>query len=249
MPAPPTTAIIGMSHVTALARAATPAEAGAIRFINLRATPELVEMKTARLAPGFWQGPDPELVCLCLGGNLHNLICLMESSDPFALGDAAQGAVAGGEGRHFVPQDMMRAYIAQRLAQVFALAAAIHARFPAARFLHLSSPPPVRQGPVLTEAEKAAGGAKAMTQYLVFDVNPPPLRLAVFALQNALYADCAARLGADFLPPPQGALTPEGLLADGFWDDDPTHGNAAWGRLMLDQITAAARGGPGGLAA
>lgn len=81
-------------------------------------------------------------------------------------------------------------------------------------------------------------GAALMMRFLAFDAAPPELRVRIHAVQTDLAREEARRLGADFLDPPQAALSSDGLLADGFWDEDPTHGNARFGRLVLDAALA-----------
>ena len=234
-------AIFGMSHLAALATALRQDEKSRLRIINLRARPKLYNMKTKILSLTAWDEPDPEVVVLSLGGNLHNLICLMESPVPFALGDAKAGSVPqyrpGIDAvRHFVPRDMLVKLLEQRLAPIWQQFRDFHFRFANSRFVYLASPSPTRAGPILTKEEKEGTSSRAMTRFLVFNANPPRLRVEVSRIQAALYAAMAAQMGARFLPSPAAALTSEGLLDDAFWDDDPTHGNAAYGRLVLDQI-------------
>lgn len=82
-----------------------------------------------------------------------------------------------------------------------------------------------------------------MFQFLAFDAAPADLRLRIWGVQQDLCREQAALLGADFLEPPANALDAQGFLGTDFWTDDPTHGNLAYGRTVLDQIIdlAAAR--------
>jgi hypothetical protein len=217
--------------------------------VNLRnaTTPFDQKGKRFRGVEGTW--PDPDLVALTVAGNFHNIFCLMENSAKFRLGDPRRGTVPeASPDRPFVPRDLLRAHFDQRLEKVWAMQRAIHARYPQARFAHLSAPPPVVALPKLTEAERAAGGQKVMFQFLAFDAAPADLRLSIWGVQQELCREQAALLGADFIEPPAAALDAEGFLAAGFWADDPTHGNAAYGRLVLDQIAALAATGLGAAA-
>ncbi len=234
-------ALFGMSHAGALMAALHPDEKPRLQIINLRSRPRLYDMKTKTLDLTAWEGEDPGMVVLSLGGNLHNLISLMESPVPFALGDATAGSVpqeapAEGAARRFVPHDMLWALLERRLDPTRQQFRAFHARFARSRLVCLASPPPTRAGPVLTEDEMTGTSPRAMTRYLAFNANPPALRGAVYRMHERFYATLAAENGARILPPPAAAVTADGLLDDAFWDDDPTHGNAAYGRLVLDQI-------------
>lgn len=245
----PKTLILGTSHVRAIAAALTPDEALQVQSVNLRDAPTAFDQKGNRFrgVEGIW--PDPDLVLLTLAGNFHNIFCLMENSARFRLGEPSFGSIPeAAPDRPFVPRDLLRAHFDQRLDRVWAMQRAVHAAFPAARFALLSAPPPVIALPELTEAERAAGGQKVMFQFLAFDAAPAPLRLAIWGLQQELCREQAALLGADFIEPPAAALDPQGFLAAGYWTDDPTHGNAAYGRLVLEQISALAGAGLGAAA-
>lgn len=233
--------VFGMSHVGALMAAQRQDEKPRLRIINLRTRPGLFDMKTKALSLAAWEGPDPELVVLSLGGNLHNLISLMESPVPFALGDATAGSVPPFDpqteaARRFVPSDMLWALLERRLAPTRQQFRDFHTRFPRSRFVYLASPPPTRAGPILSEEEQTGTSPRAMTRYLAFNANPPALRVAVYKMHEQFYATLAAENGACVLAPPAAAVTADGLISDAFWEDDPTHGNAAYGRLVLDQI-------------
>ena len=71
-----------------------------------------------------------------------------------------------------------------------------------------------------------------------FDLLSPLLRLKIYRIQCEFYARSAKTYGAVFFEPPAEALSPEGFLDPAFREIDPTHGNAAYGRLVIDQIKA-----------
>ena len=233
--------ILGMSHVEAIAAALTPAEAAQVHHVNLRNVEAPFDRKDTRFrgVEGTWPGPD--LVLLTVAGNFHNIFCLMEDSAKFRLGDPVSGSVpAATPDRPFVPRDLLRAHFDQRLEIAWTMQRAIHAHYPSARFAHLSAPPPVATLPALTEADRAEGGRKVMFHYLPFDAAPAPLRLRIWGVQQDLCRGQAALLGADFIEPPAAALDAQGHLGPLHWTGDPTHGNVAYGRLVLDQIAALA---------
>ena len=227
-----------MSHVRALSDARTDAELDRVQAVNLRDHPQAFDRKASRFLGVEGMEASPDLVCVTVAGNFHNIFCLMENPQKFRLGDAFSGSVPADKDRRFVPRDLLRAHFDQRLAAVWTMQRALHGHFPKARFAHLSAPPPVVALPKLSDAELAEGGKKAMLQFLAFDAAPAELRLAVWDLQQELCRDQAAGLNAVFLEPPRSALDAEGFLATDFWTDDPTHGNAGYGRLVLDQIAA-----------
>jgi hypothetical protein len=152
-------------------------------------------------------------------------------------------AEAAGEGegaRRMIPRDMLRALFEERLADDDRYEGIVRDRFPRARLVHLCAPPPVRA--LRPPRPGAALSLERRRQLALMAVGgaPADLRLAVWEVQREVLAAAAARRGAAVLDPPPAALTPEGLLADAYWDDDPTHANAAYGRLVLDRILALA---------
>jgi hypothetical protein len=234
--------ILGMSHTRALRAALRPDERARIEVVNLRDHPELMDKKRGQLSLGRRSWERPDLLVLTLEGNLHNVFSLKENPRPFALGDAAMGAVPADPARHFVPYDMLREHFARRLRAHARMTAQAQAHFPGVPALHLAPPPPVRALRPLDPDGPPLEGAALMMRYLAFDAAPPSLRVRIHAVQTDLARAEARRLGAGFQDPPEAALSPDGLLADGFWDDDPTHGNARYGRLVLDAALARAAG-------
>ena len=199
------------------------------------------------------------MVCLSIGGNLHNWFSLLENPRKFRLGDAVLGSVPPATlpqpgpypDRYFVPRDLLRSLFIQRLEETRILTEQIHAHFAQARFIQLCAPPPIKDRPSPNAvaapllAESRVLGQDGLDQskiihIMAFDAAPPQLRMKVFEVQTDIYAAHAQTLGALFLPPPPEALTPDGFLDRPYWDTDPTHGNAAYGRLVLKQIRVAA---------
>lgn len=227
------------------------AEPGPARFeiVNLRTAPDIFEpdSRILRLDGRSWQHPD--VVCLALEGNLHNVFNLLKTPERFRLGDAESGSVpvaavpddpdcpAGG---WFVPRDMLRALFKRRLKRLDIWTDAIHARFPKARFIHICAPPPVLALPPLPDPAERRADQNVMMYFMGFDASPPLLRMKIFDVQTDIYAELAARHGAVFLAPPAMARMAGGFLDPAYWDNDPTHGNTAYGRLVIDQITMTA---------
>ncbi len=230
--------ILGMSHTRALADALRPDERGRVEVVNLRDRPDLMPEGRGHLTLGARSWIRPDLLVLAMGGNLHNVFSLKENPRPFRLGDPREGAVPSDPARHFVPGDMLREHFARRLRSVARVTAQAQAHFPGVPALHLAPPPPVRALRPLDPDGPPLEGAALMMRFLAFDAAPPDLRLRIHAVQTDLARAEARRLGAAFQEPPEAALSPDGLLGDGFWNDDPTHGNARYGRLVLDAALA-----------
>lgn len=224
--------VAGMSHVRSLRSAAQERGESDFRFEIIKPSAispgrrEEVKLSLARLWCRI--GYRPDVLCLMLGGNVHNILGLLNHPVPFHL-DPTQP-----QGQ-FIPRNMMRAGIEQRYAKQFALSDKIAAAFPHARRLVVSAPPP------LSDPEHIRRYAGSFRPNLAQGVSPEAHRLALFQLQTEVFRAYAARINAGFVTPPPEALTRSGMLAMPFARDDPTHANSAYGALMLARIRAAAK--------
>ena len=235
--------ILGMSHVAAMANARTDAECDWIEVVNLRETRNAFdgENGTLNAVDKTWKRPD--LVCLSIGGNFHNTFCLLENPAPFALTCYGKdSAMFDKSDRRHVSWDMLKGLFERRLEKVWPMQEMVHAYFATAQFAHVCAPPPVFEFQTPSDADIQRNDKLAMLKYLAFGAMPPILRRRVFDLQKEIYSEHAAELGAYFLKPHTAACTPDSFHDPAYWKDDPTHGNLAYGRLVLDQIIAVARG-------
>ncbi len=232
--------VLGMSHTVALSNAILETEKAYLEIVNLRTAPDIYhrEDHILQLDARSWEKPD--IVCLSIEGNHHNVISLTRIKENFRIGDEECGSVPADDKKGwFVPSDMMRMLLRQRLRQVKILESVIHAYFSDAVFIHISAPPPN----LSFRADDNQG--KLRERYVRefsqgFEAVPPLLRLTIYQLQCEIYMGFAAAFGAVFLKPPAAALSPQGFLDTAFRDDDPTHGNSAYGRLVIEQIKAIA---------
>ena len=71
-------------------------------------------------------------------------------------------------------------------------------------------------------------------------ISPAPLRLKMWMLYCQVLREEAPRAGAEVFDIPAQAFDANGFLDAAYWNPDPTHGNQAYGRLiltyLLDQI-------------
>lgn len=213
-----------MSHVHAVRRALTEAEAAAFTVVDLN-TPRLMDDPDALEAlVSRPEAAHTEALLFSIGGNYHNQIGLISHPQPYTLDPA-------GEGR-FIPESLMIRMMEVEHGRFLLIAELIAALFPGVPRVVIAAPPPVgdhdhiRRNPGIFRAKLAQG------------IAPDALRLRLHALQVAEQRRHATWLGAAFLPPPAGAVDGRGLLAHAFMNADPTHGNPAYGRLVLDQIDA-----------
>ena len=98
-------------------------------------------------------------------------------------------------------------------------------------FIHVISPPPV--GDDRHIAENPGGYFR---DKIHLGVAPASLRGKLYRLHTRVVVEFCQEHGIPTLLPPAEAVTEDGFLARPFWKNDPTHANAAYGRLVLEQL-------------
>ena len=101
------------------------------------------------------------------------------------------------------------------------------------RVVHLQPPPPKRDNDHILRHHESRFAEDKIAD---LGVSTPELRMAFWQLQATLLASLCAELDIEVLPPPPGALDPDGFLAEAFYASDATHANPLYGELVLQQI-------------
>ena len=220
--------LIGHSHVNCILAGARQNGVGdRVKVINLRRVDiDTLSPETVReLLAGF----EPEAVCLCLAGNFHNIVGLLENPRPFSIGSPGSGAVPDiGSDRQMIPRALMRALFLQKAQPE--LTAKLFAICPDVERLMLNPPPPV------ADFEHIRNHPGGFADRIEQGPAPEELRLLLYELQTEVYRNLARENGAAFVVPPRRLQTASGFLARTYVNDDPTHGNASYGIEMLSEI-------------
>lgn len=231
--------VVGQSHVAAFRAAArthreaypdeprartihTLDEAHAPEFEGDRFGPRLraaIEDQIARHAPR---------VVSVLGGNVHNMLALMRHPRPFDF------LLSGGEAgppldpqAELVPESMVRAALEDRLATDFARLRALG--MAAGGFIHVESPPPVRQEAFIRDRAEAYFRDTSGREIVP---GSPGLRWRTWRLTSRILRERVKALGGCFMPVPRSVLDEEGFLRLDL-AADPTHGNEAYGEALI----------------
>ncbi|MCQ0969599.1 hypothetical protein MLD63_04035 [Paracoccus sp. TK19116] len=224
--------VVGHSHIECL-RAAADArpEPSQVSFLNLRqlqatvdtpkGLPAAIASEIARVAP--------DALCLCLAGNVHNLIGLIENPVPFAIGAVDAGAIPPSPTkRHFIPSAMMREQIESSMSAN--LVAKIFSMRPDSTKMILEPPPPI------SDFEHVRRFPGAFKDKLEMGPAPRELRLALYRMQSDILRELAERETATFVAVDPESVDGDGFLRPAYFSRDPTHGNAAYGDIMLSKI-------------
>jgi len=220
--------IIGNSHSGALRQALDPARDPGVLVVRVASRPGAVY---PRLNPPLLARYQPEVAVSIMAGNHHNVFGLLEPPEPFDFIVPEMPETL--PGRRIVPVAEVRAVLAAHIEAFVKKLDAMQKAF-ACPLAHVASPPPVGDETHI----KTYPGGFAPRSGLNPEVAPKSVRMKFYLLQNAIVREhCAAR-GIAFIPAPEAALDAEGFLAAPFRNQDPTHGNARYGRLVLDEIKA-----------
>ena len=233
----PSILVIGNSHVECVVAALKLQPEGQVRCLNLRNAnksedmppAEVVEMVTARTPLA-----DPDVVCLCIRGNQHNIYGIVESPKPISLGAETSGAAGLNDpARSFIPFQLMVDHLVDTFdpAQI----RAIYEAFPRAARLYLNPPPPIG------DWDHIVTHPRVFADRLGQGPAPKALRLQFYAAQTAALRRIAHSCNARFVAPPPESFDAEGFLVAEFWGNDPTHANAAYGARVIETLCALAR--------
>lgn len=234
--------IVGDSHTQAIKHALKHAAQGrekniqcrALRYSKLKNGKDIGDLEAEQINDLVSRLQPNDLVVSCIGGNQHQTLALVQHPVPFdvLLPDVAYSEVPPGVS--IIPYQQIRDIFerglrgkdGERLQQLKAAAAG--------KVLHLLPPPPKEDvAHILAKHETAFAQAGIQEK----GVSPAALRLKFWRIQADVLGDLTQQWGITLLPPPPDALTSEGYLAPPFYADDATHGNAAYGALVVEQIS------------
>ncbi|GJD51609.1 hypothetical protein OPKNFCMD_4364 [Methylobacterium crusticola] len=232
--------LIGHSHTQSIVQALQ-ARSAAVGWgvvgMPSGANPVVATGEGYRLDPGVAAGlrrqVGPETLCIStIAGNAHNVLALMATEPPFDF-------MTPGGAEPVSPRAELVPYASVRLSFRTILdegdLSMLHATglaVPEMRY-HLESPPPLRDGDLIRSR---------MDQYFIqtypeAQVADSWLRLKMWRLHSALFAEACETLGIAFLPAPPEAVDPDGFLRPEFaHETSSTHANVAYGALVADQI-------------
>ena len=241
--------VVGQSHVAAIRAAAkTHREAfpdeprtRVIHTIEQAFAPEFVNLNdgdyaAATFGPALRAAIEDQIarhgprVASVVGGNVHNVLALMRHPRPYDFLLPDDEGPPLDEDAELIPEALVRATLMAKLAPDFARLRALSEI--ARTFFHVESPPPVRE-----EAFIAARAEIAFRDRAAGDVIAagPGLRWRMWRLTSQLMRAAVEQMGGHYLSAPSSARNPDGFLKLDF-AADPTHGNEAYGELLIRAI-------------
>lgn len=248
--------VIGQSHVGAIrtaARARREREPDrprtrVIHTLEPHYAPEIVgEGGEIRFAPALADAigdqiarHDP-LVASVMGGNVHNALALLRHPRPFDFHLSGEPSGPIDAAAELLPEALVRAALEEGLARDIDRLRLL--RTTAGPFVHLESPPPVRDDGFIRARADAWFADRAGP---VLHVAPAALRHRIWRLNARIVRAAVEALGCRVLPVPAEARDADGFLPLHF-AGDATHGNGAYGELAIRalEVDAGAAGAAG----
>jgi len=240
--------VVGQSHVAAFRAAAKTRrerepEAPRTRVIHTlepQYQPELIEDDgESRFSPALAatildqiDRHDPLLVS-AMGGNFHNGLALIRHARPFDFHLAEGSPLPFDPSAEPVPEALVRAALMQGLSRDMARLRLLAAFGP---FIHIESPPPVRDEAYLTAQAEAYFRDQGLD---VRGVAPAGLRWRIWRLNSHILQSRVKALGGRYLPVPAMLCDADGFLLQ-CYAADATHGNEAYGEALIQTLEAMA---------
>lgn len=241
--------VVGQSHVGAIRAAAKrhreafPDEprTRVIHTLDEVHAPELenvvgVDYSAARFGPKLRAAIEDQIarhsprLASVMGGNVHNALALVRHPRPFDFSLSGEAGPPPDPGSELIPEALIRATLLRRLEPDFARLRALNDI--AGPFIHLESPPPIRDDAYIAERAEAWFQGRAEGELAAAGAG---LRWRMWRLSSRLVREAIEALGCEYL-----AVPVEVRDADGFLRldhaADPTHGNEAYGEAMIRAI-------------
>lgn len=231
---------VGQSHVAAIQRAAkthreTWPDEPRTRVIHTLAEPyasegeEFGPLARAAIRDQIARH-QPRLVSV-LGGNAHNRMALMRPAQPYDF--ILHGEEAGppiDPDAELIPEALVRAALEERLQKDFWRLQMLHDI--AGPFIHVGSPPPVIDNAFIRDRAEDYFRDEPGREIVPAS---PGLRWRIWRLATRIVRERVEALGGTFLPVPHTVLDDQGFLRLDL-AADPTHGNEAYGELLIRAI-------------
>ena len=244
----PTVAVIGRSHIAALAASATEGKKAAYGFLNTSkfepiAKPgQVTEIADPLRSELLTLTAEAKLAGLLIGGNQHIAQSLFRRTPPIEVVLSDYPDLPLTEGYQLVPERLFLEFFERTQADLKSVLAFLRAERPQIKLVVMGAPPPIadasfileRLDPILREFI-AKNGISAEPS----SVAPAVFRWKVWHLLNRTFRDAAKAYDAEWLLPPASTFDDTGrFLAREFWGTDATHANASYGDHRFRQLEA-----------
>lgn len=165
-----------------------------------------------------------------LGGNEHSVLSLLNPAAPFDFVWPADSQAPLLPGHQPVSVAFVEAQLLGAMQQTLAQLTLLRVRHPALRIVHVAPPPPQANEARMRDTPEVFGDLIAR-----HGLMPLAIRLKYYSLYIELLRRHLAPLRIECLGPPPASLDAQGALQDAL-TLGCTHGNEAYGALVLQQL-------------
>ena len=173
----------------------------------------------------------PDVVVSCAMGNEQNFLALINHPRRFDFYLPQRPDLPTDESAEVLPVALVEDLLRARLKKL-SLYLSVFSPLSNGRMIHVPPPPPI--APVShIEAYPALFEKRLQNRA----VSPAPFRLKMWLLTCEIQRQLCKDMGVVHCRLPDAVFDADGFLAPPYWKKDPTHGNASYGKLILDDIS------------
>jgi hypothetical protein len=225
--------VIGNSHTTAIALGLSDSTRERIDVVNLAAYFDPVLRGNKLLPAEIARLYQPQRIYCTFGGSEHSVFGLLESPKRFDFRVDEAGGVE--PGRELVPYGLVRGTIERAMRNAMNNTRELAKLFNCP-IVHLRTPPPFR------EIEGKATLPRIFQENMDLGITPASIRRKLYDVHSDIARKTCAAMNVGFMEVPPECVDADGFLLREYWSKDPTHGNARYGALVIDQILGASHG-------
>jgi hypothetical protein len=172
------------------------------------------------------------VIVSCLMGNEHNYLSMLNHPRRFDFFLPSRPDLPTDESTQILPFALVEDVLRSRM-EKFRLYLSELCPISNRPFIHIPPPPPIAHA---SHIEKYPARFEKRLHRL--GVSPAPFRLKMWLLTCEIQRQLCEDAGVMFYRLPDAVFDRDGFLAQGYWSEDPTHGNGAYGKVLLDDISA-----------
>lgn len=169
------------------------------------------------------------MVC-SIQGSQYNIFGLVKHQQPFDFYLSDEPGLPIDEDAELLPLSLVTAVFKRDLRATFNILNTIK-KISRIKTYFLESPPPV---PSEDHIRKHPSSFREKINNN--GVSSAVFRYKLWRLQAKLVWEHCVNLDLDYIPTPKDAQDEQGFLREPYWNIDPTHGNTAYGALVVSQI-------------
>lgn len=224
--------VIGNSHTTAIKLAVNKMNIDYIEVVNTTDKKMDISERVKVITPEMVARFAPEFVFCTFGGSEHSVFGLIESPVKFDFSTPMMPTVEAG--RWPIPYGAVRATLERAVARARSNMVVLKDAL-SCPIQHLCSPAPFRD---IADDAVLPG---VFMERLQFGISPKSIRKKLHEVHSAVLLDICQALGIGFIDVPQKSVDEDGFLLPDLCTRDPTHGNAEYGKLVVQQILEATK--------